>query len=154
MWNAEVRKERMLSSRNVEARIAAKLEALEPRFEDVLINEQMRLFYFGNPLGQNTNLPLPNRMALAYHKRCCLVWKISGGSQEYTDISDDKEEESNDEVEADHRAPYYEYDHAKKMFVADWCGQVEDSRATAESDAIKDPMERTESDKTLDSPMA
>ncbi|KAJ3095484.1 hypothetical protein HDU96_001155 [Phlyctochytrium bullatum] len=104
-----------------EAVMAAKNGAPEPKFEDVLIDDQLRLFHFGNSLGHDTNLPLPNRFSLDYHKRCCLIWKLSGGPE---DMAKDEDDESSDGGEAYRREPLRVYDQAKRKGVAAWCSQV------------------------------
>ncbi|KAJ3098641.1 hypothetical protein HDU96_010990 [Phlyctochytrium bullatum] len=94
-------------------------------------------------------------MALLYHKRCSLIWKISGGAEKYQNNQEEEDDgECDDGVEVDEEEQVDVLEPGTANVVSDWLSDVEGSRAAVESDAVKDPMERTESDKTLDTPMA
>ncbi|KAJ3110204.1 hypothetical protein HDU96_006840 [Phlyctochytrium bullatum] len=137
--NTERKKRGLVRTRAGEAEEAAMADIPQPRFEDVLIHGQLRLFQFGNPLGQDTDLPLPSRMALAYHKRCCLIWKVAGGANEYVNMeSDDEDDDMVDYVRRERP-----FDRTTAQEVESWRLEVASPVAALESEMSKDTIERT-----------
>ncbi|KAJ3098642.1 hypothetical protein HDU96_010991 [Phlyctochytrium bullatum] len=82
-----------------------------------------------------------DRDALDYHKRCCLIWKASGGAEVFRETGEDDDIESNDELEVERwrPEPSYEWDLTSKQAVDAWLLAVKS--ATDDSVLAKDPME-------------